>query len=399
MALAVWNKSDGKFEVTAVISRQILLKIILGIIILGIGVLAVLRFGVLPYYDARVNAVLQSGPYSVGDAARQFHHDAFVADLHADPLLWKRDLRQRQTRGQVDLVRLREGGVDLQVFGVVTQVPQKRNTFAYDGNTDKLPILFIASMRSPASWFSPLQRALSQARELRSLASDSELVLVLTREDLRKPGLKGLLSLEGMNEVPRGEATLERLAAAGYRMIGLTHFFDNPVAGSAYGLQKYGLTELGRKLMPRMEALGITVDLAHVSPAAFDEVLAMARKPVVVSHGGVAGTCPGPRNLTDDQLRAVARNGGVVGIGYWKTAICDVSLDGIVRAIRHTIDIAGIDHVGLGSDFDGNVTTLFDTAGLPLLTEALLASGLSEAAVRKVIGANVRRVLLGNLPR
>jgi microsomal dipeptidase-like Zn-dependent dipeptidase len=119
---------------------------------------------------------------------------------------------------------------------------------------------------------------------------------------------------------------------------------------------------------------------------------------VVVSHGGVNGICPGPRNLTNTQLRSIAKNGGVVGIGYWKTAVCDVSLRGIVSAIQYAIKIAGVDHVGLGSDFDGHVTTPFDTTGLPMLTESLLAAGLSEEDVKKVLGGNVKRVLAANLP-
>ncbi len=124
----------------------------------------------------------------------------------------------------------------------------------------------------------------------------------------------------------------------------------------------------------------------------------LATKPVVVSHGGVTGTCPGGRNLTDSQLRRVAKNGGVVGIGYWKSAVCDLSVKGIVDAVLYAIEITGIDHVGLGSDFDGHVTTPFDVTGLPMLTEALLETGLSENDVRKVLGGNVLRVLKTNLP-
>jgi microsomal dipeptidase-like Zn-dependent dipeptidase len=188
------------------------------------------------------------------------------------------------------------------------------------------------------------------------------------------------------------------LHSAGFRMMGLAHHFDNEVAGSAHGVDKYGLTELGRSLIPRMEALGITIDLAHASPAAIEDTLATATKPVVVSHGGVQGTCPGQRNLSDAQLRSIAENGGVIGIGYWKAAVCDASLKGIVAAILHTIKVAGIDHVGLGSDFDGNVASPFDTTGLPLLTGSLLAAGLSDEHVRKVLGGNVRRLLATNLP-
>ncbi len=337
--------------------------------------------------------MLVPGPYTTSDKTRAFHHNTFVADLHADPLLWGRDLLERHARGHVDLPRLLDGGVDLQVFSVVTKVPRSRK---YDNNrsdTDTLPLLFLASWRSPATWFNPKERALIQADEMHRLVEQSSLSLVLRRGDLSNDGLKGLLSLEGMHALGGREDALMELYSAGFRMMGLVHQFDNEVAGSAHGIDKYGLTEFGRSLIPRMEALGITIDLAHASPAAVEDVLGLATKPVVVSHGGVQGTCPGPRNLSDAQLRSIAENGGVVGIGYWKVAICDASLNGIVAAILYVIKVAGIDHVGLGSDFDGNVAAPFDTTGLPLLTGSLLAAGLSGEDVGKILGGNVKRLL------
>ena len=361
--------------------------------------LCVLRYGVLVYFDRNMNAVLVPGPYAVSAEIRAFHQGTFVADMHADSLLWRRNLQQRTDRGQADLPRLLDGGVDLQVFSVVTQVPYALNLISNNSDSDKLPILFLASWRSPATWFSPKARALAQASELAQLAQASSLSLVLRKKDLGSAGIKALLALEGMHALGGQASALDELYAAGFRMMGLAHFFDNEIAGSAQGVDKYGLTELGRSLIPRMEALGITIDLAHASAAAFSDTLAIAGKPVVVSHGGVAGTCPGPRNLSDAQLRSIADNGGVVGIGYWKAAVCDTSLAGITAAIRYVISVAGVDHVGLGSDFDGTVVTPFDASGLPMLTETLLDAGLSEADVAKVLGGNARRVLAANLPQ
>jgi microsomal dipeptidase-like Zn-dependent dipeptidase len=147
-----------------------------------------------------------------------------------------------------------------------------------------------------------------------------------------------------------------------------------------------------------MEAFGITIDLAHASPVAIEETLSLVTKPIVVSHGGVQGTCPGPRNLSDPQLHRIAENDGVIGIGFWKRAVCNASLKGIVAAIVYAIKVTGIDHVGLGSDFDGNIASPFDATGLPMLTEALFAEGLPKEDVSKVLGGNVRRVLATNLP-
>ena len=376
-------------------------KLIIGFCVLVILVLCVIHFVVLPHQDRTRNAVIDSASYPVSEKVRIFHNNAFVADLHADALLWGRDLRKRHKYGHVDLPRLREGGVDLQVFGVVSQVPKpvKPGQAIYGNDSDVLPLLFFASLRRPSTWFSPKERALVQAEELTDLSREASFSLVLQKDDLFQEGLKGLLALEGMQALEESEESLLELYTAGYRMMGLVHFFDNEVAGASWGVGREGLTEMGRRIIPQMEKLGITVDLAHTSTAAFSEALELATKPVVVSHGGVSGTCPDVRNLTDNQLRAVAENGGVVGIGYWKNAICDVSLQGIVSAIRHAVEIAGIDHVGLGSDFDGDVKTPFDTSGLPMLTQALFDSGLSESEVKKILGGNVRRVLAENLPR
>ena len=256
----------------------------------------------------------------------------------------------------------------------------------------------MASLRAPSTWFDARRRALAQAAELRALAAATPMTLVTKRADLEADGIKALLALEGMHALGDDADALDEFFDAGFRMFGLAHFFDNAFAGSAHGVDKYGLTPVGRELIPRLETLGITLDLAHASPAAIRDTLALATRPVVVSHGGVAATCPGPRNLDDAQLRAIAANGGVVGIGYWPGAVCGRDTDAILRAVRHVIDVAGIDHVGLGSDFDGYVTTVFDTRGLPRLTQALLRAGYGEDAIRAILGGNVRRVLAGNLP-
>ena len=147
-----------------------------------------------------------------------------------------------------------------------------------------------------------------------------------------------------------------------------------------------------------MEQLGILVDLAHTSTQMKRDVLAMATRPVVVSHGGVAATCPGPRNLTDDQLRAIAGNGGLVGIGYWDGAVCEMTVPSIVRAIRHAVSVMGVQHVALGSDFDGATTVPWDTRALGLVTDGLLQNGFSPEDVRRIMGGNVLGFLGRQLP-
>jgi membrane dipeptidase len=384
-------------------------------IILGVAATLVLGIliglhGVAQRTAARMNATVRTQPYTAAPRGRAVHAGLFIADLHADPLLWDRDLNARGSQGHVDVPRLIEGNVALQVFGVVTQTPSRMNTERNDDTTDDVRLLAIAQRWSPRTWFSVKARALYQAEKLQAFAEDSggKLVFIRTRQELERfLGERGkdtarvgaLLGLEGMHALEGSVDAVDELYAAGFRMLGFAHFFDNAVSGSAHGVAKGGLSGLGRAVVKRMEERGMTLDLAHASQKTFDDVLEIATRPLVVSHTGVKGTCDNNRNLSDAQLRAVARNGGVVGIGYWSTATCGDGAKAIARAVRHAVSVAGIEHVGLGSDYDGAVTAPFDAAGLVELTDALLAQGFTEAELRKIAGENVLRVLKGNLPQ
>jgi len=122
-------------------------------------------------------------------------------------------------------------------------------------------------------------------------------------------------------------------------------------------------------------------------------VLTMATRPVVSSHGGVQATCKVNRNLTDEEIKGIAGTGGVIGIGYWQGAVCSTAPKDVARAITYVRDLVGIDHVGLGSDFDGSTTTGFDASQVIAVTQALMTIGFSDADVRKVMGGNVLRLL------
>jgi microsomal dipeptidase-like Zn-dependent dipeptidase len=147
-----------------------------------------------------------------------------------------------------------------------------------------------------------------------------------------------------------------------------------------------------------MEARHMIIDLAHASEKTVADVLAIATRPVVVSHTGAKGTCNNTRNLGDDELRAVAAKGGLIGIGYWDTATCGNDARAIVKAMRYVSDRVGVEHVALGSDFDGAVAEPFDTTGLVKITEAMLEAGYTEPEIRKIMGENVLTFLAANLP-
>ena len=358
--------------------------------------------------ETLMNRVLQPPPYAASEKARRLHSKLLVVDLHADSLLWDRDLLARGSRAHLDIPRLIEGGVALQAFTVVTKVPFGLNIERNTDRSDQIFLLRIAQLRPLSGWSSLTARALDQAQRLSDFSRRSEgrFVLIRSATDLMsyiarrrsEPGITaGFLGIEGAHALDGKLENLPVLYAAGFRMIGLTHFFDNDFAGSAHGTVKYGLTAKGRELIRRMEASHILVDLAHSSPQTVADVLAIATRPVVVSHSGVKGTCDNTRNLSDEQLRGIARTGGVIGIGYWDTAVCGKDAAAIARAMRHAVDVAGIDHVGLGSDFDGAIAAPFDTTGLVQITDALLAAGFSEEEIAKLMGGNSLRLLAASL--
>lgn len=370
-----------------------------------IAVAAIGFFGIAPaWVEAGMNRVAPTTLPAITPQTRALHARLTVADLHGDTLMWRRSLLDRADRGQIDLPRLIDGNVALQVFSSVTKTPKGQNYDANGADTDNITLLTVAQLQPVRTWGSLLQRSLWHAQKLRAAADGSEgrLRVIRTPADLdalladRAAGRKvvgGLLSIEGLQDMEGKLANLDTLHAAGFRMAGLAHFFDNEVAGSMHGIAKGGLTPLGVATVRRMEAIGMIVDIAHSSHATVAQVLAMARRPVVSSHGGVQATCKVNRNLTDAEIRGVAATGGVVGIGYWDAAICSTAPAAVAAAIAHVRDLVGIDHVGLGSDFDGAVTTGFDSAGLAVVTQALVDRGFTQQEIAKVMGGNVLRVL------
>lgn len=359
--------------------------------------------------DRQMNSVATPAPYPASEPATRLHQTLFVADLHDDALLWQRDILERHSYGHSDLPRLLEGHVGLQVFSTVTKTPRGLNYQSNGSDSDNITLLAMAQRWPRATWSSLLERALYQGQKLQQAAADSQgrLRLIRSRGDLQAfletwkqdpQHLAALLATEGLHPLEGKLENVDRLYDAGFRIAGLTHFFDNEIGGSAHGLEKGGLTPLGHQVIARLEQKGMLVDLAHASKPLIDDVLAIAKRPVLVSHTGVAGTCKGPRNLSDQHLQRIAANGGLIGIGYWDAAVCETSVGAIVRAIRYTADKVGVEHVALGSDFDGTVHTPFDTTGLAQITEGLLRAGFSQADIAQIMGGNVQRLLLATLP-
>jgi microsomal dipeptidase-like Zn-dependent dipeptidase len=359
--------------------------------------------------ERRLNPVADPGPYVLPGAVADLHERLRVVDLHADSLLWGRDLLRRADRGSVDVPRMVEGNVALQVFAVATKVPRHLNYERNDDRSDDVTLVALVQGWPAASWRSLLARAEHQAGRLRRMAADSggQLTLVRTVADLDRhlerragdPTLAAcLLAIEGAHALDGDVLNLDRLDAAGYRMVGLAHFFDNAFAGSAHGVDRGGLTPAGQDLVAALERRKILVDVAHASDATIDDVLRIATRPVVASHTGVRGVANNRRNLGDDQLRRIAATGGVIGIGFWPAACGGMSVDWIARSIGHAVAVVGADHVALGSDWDGAVRVPFTAAGTGVLTGALLGQGLDETQIEAVMGGSALRLLRETLP-
>lgn len=377
------------------------------VLVILLFILAVAHFIVPGIVESRMNKVLNPPPYKASSAADALHKRLIVADLHADSLLWDRDLLKRGSRGQVDIPRLAEGNVAIQAFTLVTTSPRGLNIYKNSDDTDQITLLSIAQLWPPMTWNSPKRRAMYEASRLHQFAEKSQgrLVIIQSRADLQKylgtrtaGQVAGFLGAEGSQPLEGKLENLNDLFNSGIRMMAPTHFTDTAIGGAAAGINKGGLTDLGRQWVHALEAKSIIIDLAHASPATLRDVTAMASRPVIVSHTGVKATCDNPRNLSDEELHAVANTGGVIGIGLWDTATCGTDAKATARAIRHAVSVVGVDHVALGSDFDGAVTTPFDASGWVLVTDALLQEGFSEQEIRKIMGENVVRVLMQGLP-
>lgn len=362
------------------------------------------------YIERGRNIVADHTPYPVSTNAAALHDTLLIGDLHADPLLWKRDLTKRGDRGQVDIPRLIEGNVALQVFTAVTKSPAGQN---YDHNEtdamDNITLLAVAQMWPMRTWGSLYERAVYQADklhdfearsngQLRIIKSEADLDALLERKLSGESVVGGLLGIEGGHPLEGDIDKLQGLQDAGYRLVALQHFFDNDLGGSLHGASNAGLTDFGRSVVQAVVDRGLILDLAHSSPQVARDVLAMTDIPLVVSHGGIHKGCPVKRNFPDDLMQEIAATGGVIGIGYWKDAICDDSPAGVAAAIKIGIEVIGEDHLALGSDFDGSVETSFDTSELSALTQAMLDAGLTPEQIRKVAGENMLRVIRARLP-
>ena len=384
-------------------------KVGIVVILITIG-LILAHILVPPYLEKSMNAVYQSELVSYSDTTREFHDSLTIMDWHADTTLWSRDLLEQSDYGHVDVPRMLSGNVAIQMFTTVTKVPKGLNYEANSADaTDQITQLAIVQAWPLATWNSLLERALYQARRIEKAAQDSdELYLIKTKQDLelvlnwRAQGrdvVGALIGTEGSHPVEGSTINVQELHKAGFRMMSLHHFFDNRLGGSLHGLTEDGLTDFGRAMVAEIEYYGMILDVSHSSPKVVQDVLEITTRPVIVSHTGVYGHCPRKRNLSDELLLEIASRGGLIAIGFWEEAVCGTTVADIASAVHYAVDLLGAEHVALGSDFDGAVTTPIDSSQMIALTQAMLDDGLSKAEIAQVMGANSINFLRQYLPQ
>ncbi len=361
--------------------------------------------------DRKFNTVTLKAPYTVSKKAQELYNTLdFIADMHCDALLWKRDLLKKNEQGSVDIPRMIDANVALQAFTIVTKAPKKMNFDNNTGDTDQITIPYILQRRPIKSWFNLTGRAIAQCNALhnfekksdgkfRVITSSSELQKYLSDKKVKKEITAGFLGIEGMHALSGKLENVDKLYDAGVRMMAPVHFFDNKLGGSAHGVSKEGLTDFGKQVIKKMQEKNMIVDVAHSSPQLLNDIFEISTKPVVSSHTGVQGTCETVRNLSDEHLKKIAASGGLISIAMFEPATCNSTVASSAKAIKYCIDLVGADYVALGSDFDGAIEIHTDITGLPLYVEEMLKLGISEVDIRKVMGGNVKNFMLKNLPK
>ncbi len=367
----------------------------------ALAVAAVFFFVVPKRVDRSLNKIVPHAPFVISDEARALHASLRLADLHDDALLWDRDFLARNRRGHTDAPRLIEGGYRLQVLAAVTKTPKNLNYDRNTGDSDNITPLVIAQRWPIGSWSSLSERALHIARRAEGAArrSRGEVAIARTKDDLAlASALAVILATEGAHPLEGKIENIARLYDAGYRVLGLQHFFDNELGGSLHGVSGGGLTAFGRDAVAAAIEKGMIIDVAHSSEAVVRDVLAMTDQPIIVSHTGLRGHCDSARNFPDALMKEIAAGGGLIGVGFWDGAVCEPTVQSIARAIAYAVDLVGADHVALGSDYDGATTVPFDASEAGALTGALLEIGVDEATIRAVMGENAIRFFAENLP-
>jgi membrane dipeptidase len=414
-------------------------KFVLAIVILAIG-----YGGYIVYTDYAAGMYYLAGrydrmmnPYGVDPEAPEptaeetaFHQSMFIADMHADTLKWERDLLERSAFGHTDIPRMMEGNIALQGFTIVTKSPLRMpGSDCVSGRSPDTNTLLSAMQGRPI--FDLKGRALYQVERFKDAVARSqdenpvELRLIETADDLEAfvqdrmagiPVIGGILGVEGAHWIGGRDMSdddvreeVRDLFDAGVRMFAPNHRFDNDLSGSSEGCEAHGLTDHGRVALAEAERLGMTIDLAHISPAGLRDAVDLLEQPFTISHTGIQAECDDPcrpnRNLSDEDIRIIVENDGLISVGFWPQAI-GPSVWRLPEVMDHIKEITADlgrepgRHIALGSDYDGSVTPLIEAGHLDILT-ALMRRGpapFDHETIRDINGRNSCRLFATTLP-
>lgn len=384
-----------------------------------------------------LNFLLLVSVFVMAQSARKIHFKAILVDTHNDVLsgsvLEGKDISHRLNSGQSDLDRWKEGGVDVQFFSVWTgEKPRNKEGFFKDANQEIDSLEFII-LRNPD-------------RMMPGYTFHD------VKKGIRQKKLVALIGVEGGHMIEGDLNKLDSLYKRGMRYMTLTWNNSNSWATSAMdetehadSLPHKGLTEFGKQVIKRMNELGVIVDLSHTGEQTFYDAIAATTKPVLLSHSSVWNICPVFRNVKDDQIKAVAKNGGVICINFYSGFLDSnfakkmdelegtrgkqikdslkqyydaakmneiwrqyfsaelepyrPTISELVDHIDYIVKLVGDDYVGIGSDFDGVSSVpvgLDDVTKYPLITEELIKRGYSKKSIKKILGGNVLRVMKAN---
>ncbi len=371
----------------------------------------------------------------LAERARRLHYRSIVFDAHADTILravdFGEDLGVRADHGHIDLPRMVEGGLDMQLFTAWVSPDYQKEA----GRAKARALRMIDAIQGMVADHPDKIGLAHTVKEARAIHAAHKLV--------------AFIGIEGGAAIEDDLNALRMFHDRGVRLMTLTWWNNTGWAdGSGDKPRWHGLNDLGRNVVREMNRLGMVVDVSHASDETFFDVLETTTKPVVASHSNTRVLARHHRNLSDDMLRALAKNGGVIGVNYYsefvdaefarkvnaleqelkpkidaisrkyqadperarrerwallETAMASlppVSLDRLVDHIDHVVEVTGVDHVGLGSDFDGfsvGVRELSDCTKLPLITQKLLERGYSDGDVAKILGLNFLRVFEANI--
>ncbi len=355
----------------------------------------------------------QSGPKhdpKLWERALRVHRSAIVVDTHSDTtsrmLDEKFDVGPQAKDGHMDLPRMKEGGLDAQFFSIYVD-----KKYVKEGGSARRALDMIDALYGQVALHSDRMEMAYTVADVRRITKSGKVA--------------ALMGIEGGHAIEDSVGALRMFYRLGVRYMTLTHTNTNNWADSAGTIDDdpatlvrwHGLNDLGREVVAEMNRLGMLVDVSHVSDETFFDVMEVTKAPVVASHSGARALAKHPRNLTDDQLRAIAKNNGVVMVVFYDTFLDQRRIDEMMKYkpeerekhplpatpfkvlidhIDHVAKVAGVDHVGLGSDFDGGITLpegMRDVRDLPEITYALLERGYSDDDVRKILGGNILRVL------